>query len=258
MSRSADEGGMTLIEVVVAAFALALVIGAGALLFSAGNSGALQGQRQSQLIEIADQQIEMIRQQVKTSGFASLAMSQAPAAGTGTTLPGAPTTHTDPNDFVSAASACGSSNEGYLIESNWDDTSSGVLGSVGPFNGCATGAEPLVVAAGGIVSRSQSVTVGTSTYTVDSYVTDTNVGCASLVLGSCLVSGSSSLTPLGDARRVIVAVSLLNGGTNNTGTGARYNIGQSSPVYVSTVFTNPVPSNQSNAAIGLTLGTTIG
>jgi hypothetical protein len=29
-------------------------------------------------------------------------------------------------------------------------------------------------------------------------------------------------------------------------------------VYLSTIFTNPVPSNQVNSSIGLTLGSTIG
>ena len=34
--------------------------------------------------------------------------------------------------------------------------------------------------------------------------------------------------------------------------------GQASPVYVSSILTNPVPSNQPNSSVGLTLGLTIG
>jgi hypothetical protein len=71
------------------------------------------------------------------------------------------------------------------------------------------------------------------------YVTDTYVGCT-----------SAASTCAGDARRLIVAVVPDNHG--------RLDIGQNSPAYVSTIFTNPVPSNQSNSSIGLTLGLNIG
>ncbi|MGI8412055.1 MAG: hypothetical protein ACR2QA_06090 [Solirubrobacteraceae bacterium] len=71
--------------------------------------------------ETADQQIEQIRQAVKTNpnGFAALAMNAAPTAGTNSTLPYSATTHTDPNDFVVS---CGTG-AGYTIYDNYDNTS---------------------------------------------------------------------------------------------------------------------------------------
>jgi type II secretory pathway pseudopilin PulG len=239
------EDGVTIVEVMVAAICALLIIGASALLFSRGSDSALASQRQSELIAVADQQIENIRQQVKTnaSGFDALAMSSAPQAGTNSILSYSTTTHTDPNDFVVSGSGCGSANEGYTIENNYDNTSEGTPATLASWSGCSTGAEPLVIQSGGIVTPKQTnVAVGSGTATVYTYVTDTYLGCNSS-LGSC-----SSTT--GDARRVIVAVLLNNGG--------RTDIGQNSPVFVSTIFTNPVPSNQINNSIGLTLGVNIG
>ena len=56
MSRNED--GFTMIEVIVAAFCLALIVGAVATLFVSGNRSSLAGQRQAALIAVADQQIE--------------------------------------------------------------------------------------------------------------------------------------------------------------------------------------------------------
>ncbi len=241
----AAEHGATLVEVLVAAMIAVIIIGASAVLFSRSSDSSLAAQRQSELVAVADQQIENIRQEVKTNanGFSALAMSSAPAAGTNSKLSFSTATHTDPNDFVASGSGCGSSNAGYLIENNYDNTSEGVASSVAPWSGCATGAEPLLVQSGGLVTPEQTdVTVGSDTATVYTYVTDTYVGCSSS-LGSC----SSTID---DARRVVVAVVPNNGGRND--------IGQSSPVYMSTVFANSVPSNQVNNSVGLTLGVNIG
>jgi Tfp pilus assembly protein PilW len=243
--RAGSEDGVTIVEVMVGAMIAVTIIGASAVLFSRSSDSSLASQRQSELIAVADQQIENIRQQVKTSanGFSALAMSSAPAAGSNSKLSFSATTDTDPNDFVVSGGGCGTSNEGYLIENNYDDTSEGVVSAVAPWSGCTTGAEPLVVQSGGLITPKQTnVQVGSDTATVYTYVTDVYVGCSSS-LGSC-----TSTT--GDARRVVVAV-LMN-------SGSRADIGQTSPVYVSTVFTNPVPSNQINNSIGLTLGVNIG
>jgi prepilin-type N-terminal cleavage/methylation domain-containing protein len=238
-----DQSGFTLIEVIVAAMLAAIVIGAGAALFTTGDVSALAAQRQSELIAVADQQIEAIHEAVKVDGFSALAMQTLPAAGSNSTLSYSSTTHTDPDDFVSSSTGCGTSSAGYMIEANYDDTAQGTAPGVSSWSGCPAGAEPLVVASGGIVTAKQTgVTVGSDTATVYTYVTDTYVGCSSS-LGSC-----SSAT--GDARRVVVAV-LLNNSGNHT-------ISQSSPVYVSTIFTNPVPSNQVNSSIGLTVGARLG
>ncbi|MEA2159113.1 MAG: hypothetical protein QOD66_1493 [Solirubrobacteraceae bacterium] len=237
------EQGFTMLEVLVAALISAIIIGAGAELFSVGDDSSLAAQRQSALIAVADQQIENIRQSVKTGGFASLAMSTAPAAPSNSTLSYSSTAHTDPNDFVSSSSGCGATNAGYLIEANYDSTSEGIAPGVAPWSGCTTGAEPLMVQSGGIVTPKQTnVPLGSDTATVYTYVTETYVGCSSS-LGSCTAAA-------GDARRVIVAVLPNNGG--------RYDIGQNSPVYLSTIFTNPVPTNQVNNSIGLTVGANLG
>ncbi len=82
------EAGFTLIEVMIAMFIGLIVLGALTSLFITGSGSSLGAQRQSQLLAVADQQIEKIREQAKTNsgGFAQLAMSAAPAAATSATL----------------------------------------------------------------------------------------------------------------------------------------------------------------------------
>jgi len=256
-AHALQDRGDTMIEVLIAAVIGVTIVGAVTGLFLTGNDQSLASQRQSELIAVADQQIENIRQEVKTNanGFAALAMSSLPATGSSATLSGAPNTYTDPNHFVSASSGCGLGNDGYTIETNYDNTSEGVA-TISAWSNCATGVEPLVVQNStltptlptGIVTPQQtSVPVGGGTATVDSYVTDTNIGGCASVGNSC--SGAAS-TYTGDARRVIVAV--FFNGTSRSKTGG------DSPVYVSTIFTSPVPSNQTNSSIGITLGAQLG
>ncbi len=243
-----DDAGFTMIEVVVAAFCVALIIGASATLFVTGNNTSLASQRQSAVIAVADQQIEQIRQAVKTNGFSALAMSAAPAAGSSVTLPysgapGAAVTRTDPNYFATTKTGCGASNAELTIEANYDNTNEGTATSNEPtFSGCDAGAEPLIIQSGGIVTPSQSVSVGSETATVDSFVTQTNLGC-----NTSLGSGGCS----NDARRVVVAVKLNQ---INTSSGA----GPAAPTYISTIFTNPIPTNAPNSSVGITLGLGIG
>jgi type II secretory pathway pseudopilin PulG len=260
------EGGFTLIEVLAGMLMLAFIVAAASALFVHGNDNSVAAQRQAQLINVADQQIEAIRAQVKTEGFAALAMSSAPLAGTNSTLPFDTATHTDPNDLVTASTGCGLSNEGYAIENNDDDTTEGPPSSLTPWSGCtitsASVTEPLEILSGGFVTpKTTGVAVGTDTATVYRYVTDTYVGCSTTV-GGCPTTSSGSgsscswptttaaTTACSDARRVIVAVVLSNHG--------RYTIGQASPVYLSTVFTNPTPSNAPNSSVGITLGLQLG
>jgi type II secretory pathway pseudopilin PulG len=281
MSRWRSEGGFTLIEVIIAAAVAVVVIGASALLFVAGSNGSLSSQRQSELIAVADQQIENIRQLVKTKGFDALAMSGQPAG-----LPSSisnvaysSTSPVDPNSFVATATGCGGSGgKELLIEANYDNTSEGVpvnpqsstAPGVLPWSNCTSSStqvgEPLEILSGGFVTPQQNaVTVGSDTATVDTYVTDTYVGCNSGGFSGCpSTSGgvvgcnSSSTWPTSttastscaDARRVTVAVVMNDHGRNN--------IGPNTPVYVSTVFTSPTPSNEPTTSIGLTLGLNIG
>lgn len=255
LPRVSSEEGFTLIEVMVAVACLALVLTAATTIFFAANNGSVADQRRAEEINVADQAIENIREQLKTSSsFANLAMTTLPSGGSNTTIDNG-TVDTDPNDFVTSCSSA-PSGKGYLIESDWDGTTSGTIApGVGSWStvGCPSGAEPLVVSSSGFVSASQSVTIGSASGTEYTYVTDTNVGCYA-GLGSCYSGGSY----LGDAKRVIVAIVLNNGGSHNSGSGANYRLGQNSPVYVSTIFTNPVPSNQSNQSVGITLGLQLG
>jgi hypothetical protein len=134
------------------------------------------------------------------------------------------------------------------------------------WSGCDTGYEPLVIlnSSLGFVPAQQTVSVGSDTAVVDTYVTDTYIGCNTVGSTACptvssgtVQSGctfptvaSPSSTLCSDARRVTVAVVLNDHG--------RFNIGPSAPVYVSTVFANPTPTNEPSSPIGITLGAQLG
>jgi type II secretory pathway pseudopilin PulG len=259
------EDGFTVVEVIVAMALAVILIGALTNLFITGNNSALSAQRHSQLIAVADQQIEKIRQLVKTSssGFAGLALSAAPAADptltANATFESNGVAYLDPYHFVSTAGNCGPSNLGYTIETNYDNTAEGTLASVPAFSGCPAGVEPLLVKTGaagtygtpvvGFVSPGPTtVTVGSGTASVYTYVTATSLGCSP---GSSDYVAGAAGACFADARRVTVAVRLLT--SNN-----RSDIGPTTPVYVSTIVSNPVPSNQTNSSTGITLGLNIG
>jgi type II secretory pathway pseudopilin PulG len=273
--RVRAEQGFTVIEIVAAVLMLILITGAGAMLFVNGSNTSVTAQRQSQLISVADQQIEAIRLKVKTQGFILLAMSGNPVALSSSNASYSSTLTTDPNSFVSNPGTCGAKGYGYAVEANYNNTAenyplipgtstAGIL----PWSGCTNTstqiAEPLEILSSGFVTPQQTVTVGTGTATVDAYVTDTYVGCNSGGYGGCPsttgnVVGCSSAsswptnsasTACGDARRVIVAAVMNNNGNNATGPNA--------PVYVSTIFTNPTPSNEPTSTLGLTLGVNLG
>ena len=265
---------------------MAIIVGAAAALMFHGSDASVTTQRQSQMISIADQQIDNIRQEVKTQGFNKLAMSGQPAAlpGTITNSSYSSTLSADPYTFVKSATGCGSSSEELLIESNFNNTAEGIplnpantsLGSLLPWVNCTntgtltgTGAqigEPLEILSNGFVTSQQTMTVGLDTFVVDAYVTDTYVGCNSTAFGNCPTTSSGSVscaswpsttgsTTCGDARRVIVAVILKQPGYSGH---ARYDFGPTSPIYESTTFTNPSPSNEPTSSIGFTVGGSIG
>jgi prepilin-type N-terminal cleavage/methylation domain-containing protein len=275
----AREQGFTLIEVLVGLMMLAFIVTAGSTLYIAGNHGSVAGQRLSQLISVADQQIETIREEVKTQGFAELAMQTTPSA-----LPSAfaytsydsSTLNADPNAFVVSKAGCGASSEEFKIEANYDNTGEGqpvdpqqtTANASLPWSSCDSGTEPLEVISSttlAFVKPQQTVSVGTDTAVVDTYVTDTYVGCNSGGFSSCPstssgsivcsssnfpTAGSPSSTTCADARRVTVAVVLNRHG--------RYDIGPAAPVYVSAIFTNPTPANEPTNTVGLTLGLQLG
>lgn len=275
----AGEQGFTLIEVLVGLLMLVFIVTAGSTLYIAGNHGSLAAQRLSQLISVADQQIETIREEVKTQGFAELAMQATPSA-----LPSAyaytsydsSTLNADPNAFVVAKTGCGASNEEFKIEANYDNTAESQpvdpqqtsANASLPWSSCDSGAEPLEIISSttlAFVKPQQTVPVGTDAAVVDTYVTDTYVGCNSGGFSSCPstssgsiacsssnfpTAGSPSSTTCSDARRVTVAVVLNRHG--------RYDLGPSAPVYVSAIFTNPTPANEPTNTLGLTLGLQLG
>ena len=262
---------------------LVLIVSAASVLFVNGSNTSVASQRESQVISVADQQIEMIREEVKTEGFAELAMQGTPAAlpsSIPNTSPFA-TLKADPNSFVATGlSGCGASNEGYDVEANYDNTAEGISGQpenpgntsisgVTSWSACGSGIEPLVIlnSSLGFVAPQQTVSVGTDTAVVDTYVTDTYVGCntvgtttscptvstaTGVQTGTCTfpTTTTPASTLCSDARRVIVAVVLNDHG--------RLDTGPSAPVYVSTIFTNPVPANEPSNSIGLTLGAQLG
>ncbi|MEA2355034.1 MAG: hypothetical protein QOD61_1163 [Solirubrobacteraceae bacterium] len=228
-----DERGFTLVEVLVTMMVTLLVIGGIATTFVQNNDSALAGQRQAQLLSVAQQQIEKVRNTVSQYGFSALALSAKPAAPTDAVLPTSPT---DPNDFIKNWS---SSSPSYLIETNYNQTTPGQISSA-PSTG-----EPLEIdttTPGRITPKTTGVAVGSGTATVYTYVTQATVPCNTTVLGGCSAD---------DVRRVIVAVLL----DNTTGS---QSIGPNTPVYMSTIFSNPIPSNQPSSAIGLRLGLNIG
>lgn len=236
------EHGFTLVEVLVTMLVAVLVIGAMATTFVKNGDSSLAGQRQAQLYSVAQQEIEKLRNVVSHYGFSALALNAKPTpqpsdcAGqcSPLTLPASPT---DPNDFIQSYSSASPS---FLIETNYNQTTAGQISNV-PAAG-----EPLEidsVAPGQVLPKSTLVPAGSGTATVYRYVTQATVPCNSVVLGLACAPD--------DARRVIVAVVLDNPSGSKS-------IGPNTPVYLSTVFSNPIPSNQPSSAVGLRLGLNIG
>jgi type II secretory pathway pseudopilin PulG len=267
--RAADglQDGFTMVELVVAILLITVVIGGLALSFAASNDSALGTQRQAQALAVADQQIEHIRAEVKTYGFAALAMNALPAAAVAGTVPGQANNPTDPNSYVTTLTAgCGTytynwgdtlPTKGLKIETSYNNSSLGTVSPFTPVTNCGNGVEPFVVLDGtdaarptqptGFVTPKQTgVTIGTGSGTVYTYVTDTNLGCNTG--GGCDGSAGASGP---DAVRVTVAV-------KPDTPGSRTDTGGNAPVYVSSVFSNPIPSNQPNKSLGLTLGVNLG
>lgn len=282
-----SEHGFTIVEVLVAAVILILVAAAGTTLFVGGADSSVAAQRRSQMISIADAQIETIREEVKVKGFASLAMTGAPSALSTSTIPNTVPTgdEVDPYFFaknLGTSAGCGTDGWEYQISANYDLASGGTptvpstgASGVTSWQSCTSGYEPMEILSGGFVTPQQTLTPAndsavTDNYVVDTFVTDTYLPCNTSTCPAVTSSGSgsstvetvacpgsssfptttSSSTVCADARRVTVAVALDDHG--------KAAIGQATPVYLSTVFTNPTPSNEPTTSIGLTLGLQLG
>jgi prepilin-type N-terminal cleavage/methylation domain-containing protein len=216
------ESGLTLIEVMITLLISLVVIAATASFFAQANGSSLSGRRQVNLLSLAQAQIEKVRQQVKQSGFGSLAMiAPLPAKA------GPDTDPSNPTDFID------STGTKWEVEDNYDSP------------GTILATEPLLTG-GVIVAKQTNVPAGAATATVYTFVTQVTDVCQVGLPASLCTAGGATTTTNSDVRRVIVAVQLNALGSRNEG--------PNTPQYLTTVITNPVPSDQVNNADGLRLG----
>ncbi len=213
-----NEGGLTLIEVMVAALVVVIgMLGLASVLIGGQNQSS-SNTREAQLMNVADQQIEQVRAEVQADGFDELAMSAAPTAiPTPTTVPGG-NTWANPAAFVEPASTggagtCGTVGYGFEIAANYDDISTASPGST-PYSsappgfvqwaGCPTDVEPLEVIAP--VSGSWPVIVQTMNGTTSECGASTS--SASNVAADATPTSASITSPC--------TVSLSNGSFHST------------------------------------------
>jgi prepilin-type N-terminal cleavage/methylation domain-containing protein len=246
-----DDQGFTMIEVIIAMFIAVIVIGALAVGFVGASDGVTSAQTETQLIAVADQHIEQIRQLVDADGFDALALTSNPAGPEPSTLPADPS---DPDDYVTGWSSTypaatwtpsSATVEGYLIESNFNNS------ALGTIDGGTTFSEPLLVNGAWNYTSGTTTSEGqvpqTFTVTLPSgevvtghvYITATTVPCAAT--GTLL---GTSCT--GDARRLIVAV-------QDQSPAGRTDV-PTAPEYTSTIIVRGEPANQQNLSNGLEVG----
>jgi hypothetical protein len=216
-----------------------MIVTAASTLFATGIHSSLAAEREAQMVAAAQLQIEAIRQAVVRSGFASLAMKTLPAKA------GPDTDPSNPTDFITP------NGTNFEIEENYNAPGSLAEGTP------ATG-EAMIVSAGGTVTAIQtnvpiapaSSSGAAVTGTVYTFVTQVTDVCNTTLPtnASALCSGAGATSAAdADARRVVVAVKLDQvGGTRDNGPNA--------PQYLTTIITNPTPSNQVNSAAGLRIG----
>ena len=245
-----------MVEVLVGAVMAALVIGAVAMGMVSNSDSALATQRQAQLVAVVQNRMENIRQlfaqNYASSGFSSLALSENPTKGADASLPKSPA---DPNDFITPYvsgynTATSGTTEGFLLEKNYDATTEGTI------DGGSTLTETLQVdttkgriapvtyvdlSTGTSYSSAASVPSGHTYAIVNTYITLSKVMTSTSSTSCSTTSGTGSNAS--DARRVIVAAR-LSSATAHT------NLGSRTPQYATTLLTNPIPSNQCQAAAG--------
>ena len=245
-----------MVEVLVGAVMAALVIGAVAMGMVSNSDSALATQRQAQLVAVVQNRMENIRQlfaqNYASSGFSSLALSENPTKGADASLPKSPA---DPNDFITPYvsgynTATSGTTEGFLLEKNYNATTEGTI------DGGSTLTETLQVdttkgriapvtyvdlSTGTSYSSAASVPSGHTYAIVNTYITLSKVMTSTSSTSCSTTSGTGSNAS--DARRVIVAAR-LSSATAHT------NLGSRTPQYATTLLTNPIPSNQCQAAAG--------
>jgi prepilin-type N-terminal cleavage/methylation domain-containing protein len=317
MSRPALRAnhGFTLIEVMVAALVIVLAFTALATIFVSGQSQASADVQQSQLINIADQELEQVRAAVATEGFDALGMSTTPAQLSTRVVR---STFFDPDSFIVTPS----STSCFLIANNYDSVTTGAATAtpaygISPPSGLVqwstcgsnttnTDSEPLQVLTGtspnpivtwssasvpqcatgtgggvsvpcwtplsaGCTSTATTITtVPSCAVTVYAFVTDTFVGCGTSGGVGCpstnangvlqcastsLPTSTSASTTCGDARRVIIAV--VPNPPNQGNPNPSHELARVTPVYLSTVFTDPNPAGSSSSSTGLALNLSV-
>jgi type II secretory pathway pseudopilin PulG len=236
--------GFTIVEVLVAMVLAVTVMGAAAAMFATQNHSALAGGRQVQLLSLAQQQLETVRQDVVRYGFQDLFMTAAPGA-PDASIPADPM---NPNDYVNTSSSPSS----YFIEENYNSNGGNLSGNVA--TGTPPAGEPLVigtpsVATPGISPMNTSVpTGGGGSATVYTYITQVSDVCNATFTSGLGGSACSTAGTQQDVRRVVVAV-VYNNAFGQTPT---------APEYATTIISNPVPSNQVSVANGIHIGVNVG
>ena len=126
------------------------------------------------------------------------------------------------------------------------------------------------LSAGCTYTASSITTVPSCAATVYAFVTDTYVGCGSTPSAVACPSLSNSVlqctaanmpttttasTPCGDARRLIVAV--VPNPPDQTSPGVSHQLARVTPVYLSTILTDPTPAGANASSAGLTLNLSV-
>jgi hypothetical protein len=225
-SPSSGQDGFLLMEIIMAAalsIVLVLAISATlgkALFFSKGHQSQAAG------LAIAQREIENAHKLVAQHGFDALALSGQPDAPSDGPLARNPD---NPNDLITAY---GTSQQAYLVEKDFRDTTQGPQAT----ERLIIGASSAYPTPGTVAPITTNVTSGALTATVYRYVTEHNEACATA--GACT----------GDSRRVIIAVvpTVPDG----------IELQSRKPVYVMTVIDNPAPESARSGS-GLRIGANI-
>ena len=226
MSRRDD--GFTLIEIIVAMLISLIAAAAVLAMIMTGDHSSLAGQRQTEMLSVAQQQIEQIRQTFHQNGFDAIAVNGSSSSYLPAPDASIPADPINPDDFIQGYGTAGAS---FQIKANYHDTASATLAT-----------EPLLfdTTKGKVSPYSTAVPAGgNATATVWRFITQRAENC-NTALGSCL----------NDSRRIVVVVRIDNPSANPSAA-------PSTPIYLSTVIDRPQPSNSPSLGNGLRIGVQI-